>query len=42
MPDLQLRRVQKERVEAVKMRQLGMQTSASMGVRMDGTRFDKR
>lgn len=38
----ELRRVQKERVEAVKMRQMGMQTSATMGIRMDGTQFDKR
>ena len=38
----QLRRVQMERVEAAKMKQMGMQTSASMGVRMDGTEFDRR
>ena len=32
----ELRRVQNERVEAAKMKQLGMQVSANAGVRMEG------
>jgi hypothetical protein len=31
-----------ERIEAAKMKQMGLQTNASMGVRMDGTEFDRR
>ncbi|KAJ7072857.1 hypothetical protein C8F01DRAFT_972688 [Mycena amicta] len=37
---MELRKVQNERVQAGKMRQLGMEVSQSMGVRMDGTSFD--
>lgn len=37
-----LHRVQTERIEAAKMKQLGLQTSATKGVRMDGTEFDRR
>lgn len=36
-----LRRVQNERIEAGKMKQLGIKTSKTFGVRMDGTQFDK-
>jgi len=36
-----LRKVQNERVEAGKMKQLGIKASKSFGVRMDGTKFDK-
>ena len=38
----ELRRVQNERVQVAKMKQLGLKASASMGVRMDGTEFDRR
>ncbi|KAJ7647895.1 hypothetical protein FB45DRAFT_894711 [Roridomyces roridus] len=38
---MELRKVQKERVEAGKMRQLGMEISQTLGVRMDGTAFDE-
>ncbi|KAF7289247.1 hypothetical protein MIND_01386200 [Mycena indigotica] len=37
---MELRKVQNERVQAGKMRQLGMEVSQSMGVRMDGTAFE--
>ncbi|KAG6878861.1 hypothetical protein C0992_007066 [Termitomyces sp. T32_za158] len=37
---LELRRVQQERVEAGKMKLLGMEIKQNMGVRMDGTMFD--
>lgn len=37
-----LRRVQNERIESGKMKQMGIQVSAKMGVRMDGSKFDKR
>ncbi|KAG6827629.1 hypothetical protein H0H92_011032 [Tricholoma furcatifolium] len=36
----ELRRVQQERVEAGKMKLLGMEIRQNMGVRMDGTTFD--
>ncbi|KAI0314579.1 hypothetical protein OF83DRAFT_437027 [Amylostereum chailletii] len=36
----QLRRVQQERVEAGKMKLLGMDIKQNMGIRMDGTMFD--
>ncbi|KAG6873134.1 hypothetical protein C0995_002508 [Termitomyces sp. Mi166 len=36
----ELRRVQQERVEAGKMKLLGMEVKQNMGVRMDGTVFD--
>jgi len=36
----ELRRVQRERVEAGKMKQLGMDVKANMGVRMDGALLD--
>ncbi|KAJ7286913.1 hypothetical protein C8J57DRAFT_1166812 [Mycena rebaudengoi] len=36
----ELRRVQHERIEAGKMKQLGMDVKQNMGVRMDGTVFD--
>ncbi|KAG5644514.1 hypothetical protein DXG03_008256 [Asterophora parasitica] len=35
-----LRRVQQERIEAGKMKLLGMDVKQNMGVRMDGTMFD--
>ncbi|KAJ6623937.1 hypothetical protein B0H10DRAFT_2162273 [Mycena sp. CBHHK59/15] len=37
---MELRRVQHERIEAGKMKQLGMDIKQNMGVRMDGTVFD--
>ncbi|KAF7362443.1 hypothetical protein MVEN_00591800 [Mycena venus] len=37
---MELRRVQHERIEAGKMKQLGMDVKQNMGVRMDGTAFD--
>ncbi|KAJ7655552.1 hypothetical protein DFH06DRAFT_1412203 [Mycena polygramma] len=37
---MDLRRVQHERIEAGKMKQLGMDVKQNMGVRMDGTVFD--
>ena len=37
---VELRRVQAERVEAGKMKLLGMEIKQNMGVRMDGTSFD--
>jgi hypothetical protein len=37
-----LHKVQMERIEAAKMKQLGIQISANKGVRMDGTEFDRR
>ena len=36
----ELRKVQAERVEAGKMKLLGMEIKQNMGVRMDGTSFD--
>ncbi|KAG6805881.1 hypothetical protein H0H93_016441 [Arthromyces matolae] len=36
----ELRRVQQERVEAGKMRLLGMEIKQTMGVRMDGSIFE--
>jgi len=36
----ELRRVQQERIEAGKMKLLGMDVKQNMGVRMDGTMFD--
>ncbi|KAL0955623.1 hypothetical protein HGRIS_001856 [Hohenbuehelia grisea] len=36
----ELRRVQNERIEAGKMKRLGMEIKQNMGVRMDGTMFD--
>ncbi|KAA1476960.1 hypothetical protein DENSPDRAFT_785847 [Dentipellis sp. KUC8613] len=36
----ELRRVQQERIEAGKMKLLGMDIKQNMGVRMDGTMFD--
>ncbi|OBZ69821.1 hypothetical protein A0H81_10204 [Grifola frondosa] len=38
--ELELRRVQNERIEAGKMKLLGMDIKHNMGVRMDGTVFD--
>ncbi|EIW80477.1 hypothetical protein CONPUDRAFT_137666 [Coniophora puteana RWD-64-598 SS2] len=38
---LELRRVQHERVQAAKMKRMGMEVGQSMGVRMDGTKFDE-
>ncbi len=38
---VELRRVQAERVEAGKMKLLGMDIKQSMGVRMDGSVFDE-
>jgi len=35
-----LRKVQHERIEAGKMKLLGMDVKTNMGVRMDGTAFD--
>ncbi|EIM80864.1 uncharacterized protein STEHIDRAFT_162627 [Stereum hirsutum FP-91666 SS1] len=35
-----LRKVQQERIEAGKMKLLGMEVKQNMGVRMDGTKFD--
>ncbi|KAI0061963.1 hypothetical protein BV25DRAFT_1804805, partial [Artomyces pyxidatus] len=37
---MELRRVQQERIEAGKMKLLGMDIKQNMGVRMDGTMFD--
>lgn len=37
---LELRKVQAERIEAGKMKLLGMDIKQTMGVRMDGTMFD--
>ncbi|KAJ3841435.1 hypothetical protein F5878DRAFT_658507 [Lentinula raphanica] len=37
---MELRKVQNERVEAGKMKLLGMDIKQNMGVRMDGTVFD--
>ncbi|KAJ7270170.1 hypothetical protein B0H12DRAFT_827611 [Mycena haematopus] len=37
---MELRKVQHERIEAGKMKQLGMDVKQNMGVRMDGTAFD--
>ncbi|KAK7043531.1 hypothetical protein R3P38DRAFT_3178152 [Favolaschia claudopus] len=37
---MELRKVQNERVEVGKMKRLGMDVKANMGVRMDGTQFD--
>ncbi|KAJ6497448.1 hypothetical protein C8R45DRAFT_822862 [Mycena sanguinolenta] len=37
---MELRKVQHERVEVAKMKQLGMDVKQNMGVRMDGTAFD--
>ncbi|KAJ7935344.1 hypothetical protein B0H13DRAFT_524476 [Mycena leptocephala] len=37
---MELRKVQHERIEAGKMKQLGMDVKQNMGVRMDGTVFD--
>lgn len=37
----ELRRVQNERIEAGKMKLLGMDIKQSMGVRMDGSMFDE-
>jgi hypothetical protein len=37
---MELRRVQHERIEAGKMKLLGMDVKQNMGVRMDGTMFD--
>jgi len=37
---LELRKVQNERIEAGKMKLLGMEIKQNMGVRMDGTMFD--
>jgi len=37
---MELRKVQNERVEAGKMKLLGMEVRQNMGVRMDGTAFD--
>lgn len=37
---MQLRKVQHERIEAGKMKLLGMDVKQNMGVRMDGTMFD--
>ena len=37
---LALRKVQHERIEAGKMKLLGMEVKTNMGVRMDGTSFD--
>lgn len=36
----ELRKVQNERVQATKMKLLGMDVKQTMGVRMDGTAFD--
>jgi len=36
-----LRRVQHERVEIAKRKQLGLEVKQSMGVRMDGSMFDE-
>lgn len=36
----ELRKVQHERIEAGKMKLLGMDVKTNMGVRMDGTSFD--
>ncbi|OJT11013.1 hypothetical protein TRAPUB_12467 [Trametes pubescens] len=38
---MELRRVQNERIEAGKMKLLGMDIKQNMGVRMDGTMFDE-
>lgn len=38
----ELRRVQNERIELAKRKQLGMNVSAKLGVRMDGSSFDRR
>ncbi|TBU27912.1 hypothetical protein BD311DRAFT_362862 [Dichomitus squalens] len=37
---MELRKVQNERIQAAKMKQLGMDVKQNMGVRMDGTMFD--
>ncbi|KAF8234398.1 hypothetical protein L208DRAFT_834695 [Tricholoma matsutake] len=37
---MELRKVQNERIEAGKMKLLGMEIKQNMGVRMDGTMFD--
>ncbi|KAH9935172.1 uncharacterized protein BXZ73DRAFT_45547, partial [Epithele typhae] len=37
---MELRRVQQERIQAGKMKLLGMDIKQNMGVRMDGTMFD--
>lgn len=38
----ELRRVQNERLELAKRKQMGMNVSAKLGVRMDGSSFDRR
>ncbi|KAG9123322.1 hypothetical protein FRC07_015098 [Ceratobasidium sp. 392] len=37
---MELRRVQNERIEAGKMKAMGLEVKATMGVRMDGTEFE--